>query len=318
MRRKAATSFSIVRRAIRNQDALLLEKACFEIERLARPGFSDYLFDSLTRTLSQTDCQRMLGACYLLNIFQYKWKKLSNKQKEKLLGFIEASFSSFRDRMALFTISELLGENFCSENAVDVLCKLRSTKKALPRSFVPHGFEHVITDSGNVPLSKRAINQLIEMRNDRSKYVRYEAELSLARVKKHFSWGTSLKDKTSVELVTDSRTSWSYGSESMIRKIRSEAGVSSLSFSENYFSAVRWLTPCCQHCIEVSFKFKNRRGAEPKVSWLRSRWRELDKRKGIPCGRCGKSRKPAWEQLVTRALRLAKQLPSYDKTTRAS
>jgi len=317
VRRKATTSFSIVRRAIRNQDALLLQEACYEIDSLVRHGFPDYLFDSLTRTLSQTDCQRMLGASYLLNIFQYQWKKLSNRQKEKLLGFIEASYSCFRDQMALFTISELLGENFCNQNAVDLLCKLRSTKKALPRSFVPHGFEHVITDSGNVPLSKRAINQLIEMRDDRSKYVRYEAELSLARVKKHFTWGTSLKDKSSLELITDSRTSWSYESESKIRKIGSEAGSFSPYF-ENYFSAVRWLTPCCQHCIEVSFKFKNRRGEEPKVSWFRSRWRALDKRRGIPCGRCGKSRKPAWDQLVTRALRLAKKLPSYDKTTRAS
>ncbi|HJZ67957.1 MAG TPA: hypothetical protein VKF81_07545, partial [Blastocatellia bacterium] len=258
-----------------------------------------------------------------LNIFQYRFRKLSRLQKERLLNFIQVYFAQFRDRMAWFTISEILGEQYRDESAYEVLCRLRSTKQFEPRSFVPHGFEHVIRESGDILLSRTAIGQLYEMTKDRSKYVRREAEISLARVKNHFALGTPFKDKSVLELVTKFRTSWNYKWEvEFSRKVWREYGVHRPPW-ERYFSTVGWKTPCCKFEVEVNFKLSGRQAngrgisftQQPQVSWLRSKWEPLDKRIGIPCGSCGDHRRPNWNSLLGFARKKARELPDFSKQT---
>jgi len=223
--------------------------------------------------------------------------------------------------MAWFTISELLGEQYRDFNAFKVLCALRGTKQRLPRSFVPHGFEHLIRESGDIALSRAALGQLLEMTNDKSERVRYEAEVSLARVKGHFAVGTPFRDKSVLELVSQFRTSWSYDWKvEFAREIWREYGISR-SFSDKYFSTVRWKTPCCEFAIDINFKFSERYPkrraaswfARPEVSWLRSKWQELDGRIGIPCGECGARRRPDWRTLLKLARQGAREIPDFSK-----
>ena len=298
-------------KAIVNRDRVSLQQACSDFEMLAWHRFAEDLFSFLINILSRGECLRMHGANYVLNIFQCNFKKLSKEQKEKLLVFIEGHYSLFVDRMAWFTISEILGENYCNQDAFKVLCSLRSTKRFQCRLFVPHGFEHTIKDSGNIPLSMKALRQLLEMREDRSKYVRYEAELSLARIKNHFTLGTNLAETSLVELVTSSRPGWSYEWESeKRRRMWEEAGVTSLPW-DNYFGRVSWSTCCCGFTVEINFKFRDKQGGEPRVSWLRSTWRDFNRRLGIACGECGESHRPDWTKLVKKALKSAKRLPTF-------
>jgi hypothetical protein len=184
---------------------------------------------------------------------------------------------------------------------------------------VPHGFEHVIRESGDIVLSRAALEQLCEMTKDKSKYVRYNAELSIARVKDHFAFGTPFKDKTVFELVTQFRTSWSYDWEiEVARRIWKETGLQPPSL-ERYFSTVGWKTPCCAFELDINFKFYERNPTQPtiswlgqpRVSWLRSSWESLDKRIGIPCGKCGRHRRPDWRSLLKRARANAKELPNF-------
>ncbi len=54
-----------------------------------------------------------------------------------------------------------------------------------PRSLIPHGFEHIVRDSKNEALVKKAYAELLEMKNDVSLRVRDEVESSLNKITSH-------------------------------------------------------------------------------------------------------------------------------------
>lgn len=174
-----------IRRAIKNKDTELLEDAAFELDLyLVMPKrFPNEVFDFLLKTLQSSSCLKMKKSHHLLYLFTMNREKLTKKQKGAILHFIETCYADFTDWMSWFVISELLGEYFSDKDSFEVLCALQKTKKAHPRSFVAHGFEHIIRDSGNQQLAALAFTRLMEMKKDRSKRVRYEVQVSLARVR---------------------------------------------------------------------------------------------------------------------------------------
>ncbi|MBE9115406.1 hypothetical protein IQ249_05780 [Lusitaniella coriacea LEGE 07157] len=71
-------------------------------------------------------------------------------------------------------ITELLGECFANEAALNTLCRLKNTKAETARALVPHGFQHFVTDSDDKKLVKKAYEELLQMKEDPSEKVRDE------------------------------------------------------------------------------------------------------------------------------------------------
>lgn len=119
------------------------------------------------------------GSSDLLFILKFEWELLSDSQKERLLPALETSYAAFTDWMCWFNISALLGEFFADEKALQVLCRLKTIQAEGPRSLVPHGLEHLISDSGDDRLAKIAYAELLDMKNDPSEKVRDAVDDSL-------------------------------------------------------------------------------------------------------------------------------------------
>jgi hypothetical protein len=99
-----------------------------------------------------------------------------------ILPVIELNYRFFKDWMSFFNISSLLGECFCNKAAFETLRRLSEISEEHPRSFIPHGFEHIVSDSKDADLAKMAWVELQRMKTDSSESVRGEVEISIQRL----------------------------------------------------------------------------------------------------------------------------------------
>ena len=76
----------------------------------------------------------------------------------------------------------ILGECYANEEAFKILCRLKNIEAEEKRALIPHGFEHIVTDSHNRKLEQQAYEQLLAMKSDPSENVRDEVEISLQRI----------------------------------------------------------------------------------------------------------------------------------------
>lgn len=137
------------------------------------------LFLKLMKQQEFLELEHGYGSADLLSILEFEWELLSDSQKERLLPALETSYGSFTDWMCWFNISVLLGEHFADEKALQVLCRLKTIQAEGPRSLVPHGLEHIISDSRDDRLAKIAWDELLAMKNDPCEQVRDGVEDSL-------------------------------------------------------------------------------------------------------------------------------------------
>jgi len=170
--------------AVETGDEVLLARAADELWTLALnlDSFPEHTFQLLLELMTQTKFLELTGSWRLLSSLENMWDLLSGPQKGRLLPVLECAYPMLKDWMAWFVISELLGEYFMNEESLEVLNRLKTIEPEGPRSLVPHGFEHIAKDSKEPDLAKRAYLILLQMRNDPSKEVRDEVELSLRRL----------------------------------------------------------------------------------------------------------------------------------------
>ncbi len=139
-------------------------------------------FRCILASLQDEAFLRIDGSWKLVRVFEENWKELSELQRAALLPVLEASYGSFHDWIACFVISGILGELYRDERAFGAPCRLRNCRKETPRSFVPHGFEHMAGDPTNEGLAQRALEELTKMERDESEMVRGEVRESLSRL----------------------------------------------------------------------------------------------------------------------------------------
>lgn len=144
-------------------------------------------FLSILAALQDEHFLRLDGSWKLLRVFEENWKELSELQRAALLPALEAAYESFHDWMACFVVSGILGELYGDERAFGALRRLQNTQKEMPRSFVPHGFEHMAGDRSNESLAQRALEELTKMERDDSEMVRGEVRESFSRLRKRES-----------------------------------------------------------------------------------------------------------------------------------
>ncbi|MDY6780948.1 MAG: hypothetical protein SW833_00025 [Cyanobacteriota bacterium] len=145
--------------------------------------FPSEYFELIVRNLQKENFLKSNESWHLLHTFDSgNWYTISDQQKDKLLLLLETAYPAFSDWMSCFFISELLGSRYANEGAFEVFCRLKKIEAEMPRSFVPHGFEHIVTDSSDRQLQQRAHTELLQMKNDPSEEVRGEVKTSLQRI----------------------------------------------------------------------------------------------------------------------------------------
>jgi len=141
--------------------------------------FSDQVFDLILGLLKQQEFLEAEGSFNVLRILEYDYSTLSDHQKEELLPALEAAYSKFRSSTSWFIISELLGEYFGNDAALQTLCRLRSISDEDSRSLLPMGLLHIAKKCNDPDLSERACVTLMQMRDDTSEQVLSEVEAAV-------------------------------------------------------------------------------------------------------------------------------------------
>jgi hypothetical protein len=146
--------------------------------------FPSETFIGLPAIFAEEKFQQSDGSWKLIRVFEGNWEQLSEEQRNTLLPVLESHYESLSDWMACFVISGILGELYADARAFQTLCRLSKCHKEVPRSFVPHGFEHVVSDALDAELAMQALAELTKMQTDPSPMVRGEVKESLDRIKK--------------------------------------------------------------------------------------------------------------------------------------
>ncbi|MGC1245379.1 MAG: hypothetical protein WA865_04130 [Spirulinaceae cyanobacterium] len=145
--------------------------------------FPNKYFNLVIQFLQEKRFLTSNGSWHLLSLlYSGNWEFISGEQKTRLLPLLETSYHSFTDWMARFVTTEMLGEYYANEEAFNILCRLKKIEAEEKRNLIPHGFEHIVTDSHNRELEKQAYEQLLDMKSDSSENVRDEVEISLQRI----------------------------------------------------------------------------------------------------------------------------------------
>lgn len=170
--------------AIEKGDSTSLESTANELDfyYLGPDKFPEDIFKIVMDILVSPEFAKMKGGWVLLTVFMDNRGALTKQQEQCLLDALQMIYPKFDDWMSWFYICELLG-HIADRRALDILSMLAKTDADLPRSFVPHGLEHIII-SGNSEVAKTATSLLFEMRDDPSDLVRQRAAESLHQLDK--------------------------------------------------------------------------------------------------------------------------------------
>jgi len=151
-----------LRASVAAGDSKSFEAITFRVGKIVlEEGYlPEQCFRGILVILQDEEFHRLEGSWKLIRVFEENWKELSETQRAELLPILKASYDSFHDWMACFVISGILGELYKDQRAFDALCRLKNSRKEMPRSFVPHGFERLATGSLNDDLARNALAEL--------------------------------------------------------------------------------------------------------------------------------------------------------------
>jgi hypothetical protein len=175
-----------LRTAVASGAAAAFETSAFDIGMLVLEDgvFPQSVFDTILETLADDKFRSLEGSWKLLRVFEHHWEYLSESQRATLLVTLESAYTHFSDWMACFVISGILGELYQDDRGFATLLRLKNCGEEMPRSFVPHGLEHIATDASDPVLRDRAFAELTAMQADRSEAVSREVRESLGRIAK--------------------------------------------------------------------------------------------------------------------------------------
>lgn len=177
-----------LRCAVQDDNDELARKLVFELDiaNILDQRFPENHFRFLCSLMRSRSFHRSKAAKHVLFLFigVDHWNHLSSNQKRRLLCEIERLYPKVTASAwyLCFLATVLLGENFRNEQALNALLRLARVPREHARSLIPHGLEHIVTDSGNPALTAIALDKLRKMSEDPSAQVRYEVALSMARI----------------------------------------------------------------------------------------------------------------------------------------
>lgn len=164
-------------------------------------GFTEFPADLFAGMIHYLGDERIIQSkcsSSLMWIFESNWNLLSENQKLKLIELFGGIYESYLDWMSCFMINEFLGleRRLGSVDSFHLLIELKNkTKKEMPRSLLPHGFEclYPMFVTKNREIAEKCISSLEEMKTETVESVRMEATESLARLVRRGLLGTGGK-----------------------------------------------------------------------------------------------------------------------------
>jgi hypothetical protein len=174
----------MIREIVAADDAESFRDAIYVMEssQLCSKNFPDLNFDYLLDLMKSPEFLRMTGSHHGLYIFDADRKKLSPAQERRLLAAFEKAYGRFADWMSCFLITEFAERLLNHESGFQMFCRLATVEREMARSFIPHAFEHIVTDTASEALARSALTKLLSMKNDPSEKVRGELAISLYRI----------------------------------------------------------------------------------------------------------------------------------------
>jgi hypothetical protein len=173
-----------LRECIRTRDDDEVENVLMDLESitLEMDLWPIDFFDGLEQLMRD---QRFLSLGKSWKLFYFinnNWSQISESDKENLRQTLAEAFDNCGDWMGAFVIGEILGEHYADEKTLAILARLAKAQHLHWRELVPHALETLAKTTTETPLRSLAIQQLQELKEHDSEYVREEVVLSLAKL----------------------------------------------------------------------------------------------------------------------------------------
>jgi hypothetical protein len=181
-----------LRTAVRANSGEAASAACttMGLSHLLLPTFPEKhirLLCSLIRSSAFARSPDAAGA--ILAFLMTDSHKVSQRQELRLLREFERIYPKVTTRAwyICFSISELVGSNFCDEAALAMFLRLIGAPRPRTRAFVAHGLEHIVRDSDNPSLASTALQALKSLATDPAETVRMQVGESLTKIEQRGS-----------------------------------------------------------------------------------------------------------------------------------
>lgn len=158
--------------------------AIFTIKRSqwAEKSMQGEVFAALIEVLTSNIALQSKYTCLVVLYFESSFKLLDSEQKRQLLSLIESKYGLYKDWMVQFSFLEILGEKFSNIESLNVVRRLNKKVRGKLRLFIPHAFEHHVTDSQSKLVQAIAFNELKKLQFRQPIEVIRETKISLIRV----------------------------------------------------------------------------------------------------------------------------------------
>jgi hypothetical protein len=139
-------------------------------------------YQEISELQGNQDFLRLDKSWTLLYFLNNNWEHLSAQQRQGLRNSLREGFDKYKNWMGAFVTSEIIGERYADEEALEALVYLGKVARLPARALVPHGLETLAKTTDSKSLRDRAIKQLQEMQSSHSDEVRQEASISLEKL----------------------------------------------------------------------------------------------------------------------------------------
>jgi hypothetical protein len=113
---------------------------------------------------------------------QYLWEELTRQQRSSLVALLERLYPRLADWVSQLVLTDVFGTCLGEQEGLDVLQRLQRSEQEIARALLANGFGQIARHSSSPEASRRALRQLLEMRQDQSPVVQREAEDALRTV----------------------------------------------------------------------------------------------------------------------------------------
>jgi hypothetical protein len=159
-------------------DAIYSIKKMLFREQVSR----DLAFHAILEVLSSNTAKKSMCTSSVVRYFESFFPTFTANQKKKLLALIKTHYEDYQDWMVWFSFSEILGEKFSTFESLNVVKHLNKRVRGKPRIFIPHAFEHHVTDSSSTLVRTMALKALKQLLIRQPLDVVRETKISLRRV----------------------------------------------------------------------------------------------------------------------------------------
>lgn len=117
----------------------------------------------------------------ILYFLNNNWDQVTPRQREELRSVLYQGFDKYQNWMGAFTTSELLGERYTDEEALNAFVDLGTSARLPARAAVPHGLEALAKATPSETLRRLAASHLEKLQQSEHEAVRKEASISLKK-----------------------------------------------------------------------------------------------------------------------------------------